>query len=388
MLSTNSSASSSPLPPPLSPVPGTATPPPQLSPPPPPSGWIIRYPVAGPSRVAPAAVSTDTACGKAGPALTFHVAADIDRQQEPLIDGLAAIGRTRIGQLLLGDLARKLGDRAIAITRAHGPLQAGLTADAQGALYLAICPDTILAYGTKMQAHSGWPPFSWQQQYACGLFDLLLCGMNYFETGTFEQGKRIDVHPGTLAFRKALVTAMRRASATAAPDAADTAGLQRVGLRVNLYPNMLPYKDGFHRMLTTLRDSEAGNHVMRGFAQMIGTPAIEVLHADHPGDAGLLQGHNGVVYWYYHVGSLAAHAALLQTTGDDLTHEQRDACAAFDLLIKSWESLDMGRPAGLVQPGDRLDLDYARRSFRNELASDVPGSRALDRGDTSLGMRV
>jgi hypothetical protein len=387
MFFSNCSASSSPVPPSTPPLTDTAAPAPQMSPPPP-SGWIIRYPVAGPPQVAPGTVCTDTAPGEAGPALTLHVAADIDRHQEPLIEGLATIGGTRIGQLLCTDLAQRLGNQSITITRAQGAFQAGLTADAQGALYLAICPDTILAYGMKMQAHSGLPPFTWQQHYACGLFDLLLCGMNYFETGTFEQGKRIDVHPGTLAFRNALAAAMRQAPATAAANAADAAGSQSVGLRVNLYSNMLPYKDSFHRMLTTMRDSEAGNRMLRGFAQIIKTPAIEVLHADHPGDAGLLLGHDGVIYWYYHVGSLAAQAALLQTTGDDLTHEQRDACAAFDLLLKSWESLDMGRPGGLVQPGDRLDLDYARRSFRNELINDARGSTAPGRGDTSAAMRV
>ncbi|AOB30625.1 hypothetical protein AKI39_07870 [Bordetella sp. H567] len=383
----NHSASSSPLQSSTSPLPVTAAPLLQV-PPPPPSGWIILCPVAAPPQVASGTANTDTALGDRGAVLTFHIAADINRDEEPLMEGLATIGKTPIGQLLLSDLAQKLGNQSITVVRAHGLFEAGLTADAQGALHLAICPDTVLAYGMKMQPHSGWPPFTSQKRYACGLFDLLLCAMNYFETGTYEQGKRIDLHPGTLAFRQTLLDAVHRSPATTGANAPDAAGVRPVGLRVNLHHNMLPYKDGFHRMLTTLRDSEAGNRMLRGFAQMVGTPAIEVLHADHPGDAGLICGHDGVVYWYYHVGSLAAHAALLQTTGHDLTHEQRDACAAFDLLLKSWESLDLGRANGVVKPGDRLDLDYARRSFRNELCNDARGAWALGRGDASAGMRV
>lgn len=390
MFATNSAASS-PLQP-ISPSPPPATGPlpqaPQVPPPPPRSGWVIRYPVAGLHPLPTGAADTSSAFADPAAALNLQVAADINRHEEPLMEGLATIGATMIGQSLFADLAHRLGGRPIAITRAHGPRQAGLTADAQGALHLAICPDTMLAQGMKMQAHSGAPPFSWQKRYACGLFDFLLSAMNYFENGTFEPGRRIDLHQRTVAFRQAMLDARHQPAAIAAADAPNPAGAQAVGLRVNLNDSMPPYKDGFHRMLTTLRDSEAGNRMLRGFAQSIATQALEVYHVDHPGDAGLFLGHNGIVCWYYHVGSLAAHAALLQTTEDDLPHEQRDACAAFDLLFRSWESLDLGRSTGTLQAGDRLDLDYARRSFRNELIDGTRVQAGPARIDAAAGLRV
>src|SRR5262249_10638403 len=154
----------------------------------------------------------------------------------------------------------------------------------------------------------------------------------------FIEGQRIDLHPRTAAFREALLEAMhasRYTSVMEAPAAAKPGASLAVpaeikqpsaGLNVNLDVNMLPYKDGFQRMLTTLRAIAPGLQMLQGFARDIQTHSIEVCHVDHPADAGIRMGGSGYIYWYYNLDAVTAHAALLQTTSDDLTHEQRDAC--------------------------------------------------------------
>ena len=190
-----------------------------------------------------------------------------------------------------------------------------------------------------------------------------------------------------MSFRQALLDALRQPPGSAVAAAGQEAQ-RAVGLSFHLDSSMLPYRDGFHRMMTTLRDIEPGNRMLRNFAHSIPTHSLLVYHVHHARDAGVILGHDGTVCWYYHLGALAAHAALLQTTDDDLTHEQRDAIAAYDLLSKSWGFLESGRAHANIQPGDRLDLDHARRTFRNELMNQGRGANAQAHGQASGGMRV
>ncbi|HTJ98201.1 MAG TPA: hypothetical protein VL522_01180 [Bordetella sp.] len=337
-------------------------------------GWIVTYPVGGAS-------INGNGPDAAGTMLNFCVADNITRYEEPLTEALAVISTTTTGQLLLVDLARKLGNRPVSVTRTDRASQAGLTADAQGELYMALYPGTLLSYGARLQPHSGYPQFSLQQQYACGLFEILLCAMNYLQSDTFETGKRIDLHPHTISFQNALLDAARQTAHAAPVAILPDSGEEPVGLRANLNSNMTLYQDGFHRLVMTLRSIEPGRQMLRSLALATPTRSLEVYHVERPCDAGVFLGNNGAIHWYYNVGALAAHAALIQITDDDLTHAQRDACAAFDLLFKSLQSLE-DRQAG---PGDRLDLDFTRRSFRENLLNDaagyMPGIHSYQVGD-------
>jgi hypothetical protein len=340
-------------------------------------GWIVTYPVGG-------APVNGNGADAVGTMLNFCVDDNITRYEEPLTEALAVISTTTTGQLLLVDLAQKLGNRPVSVTRVDSAWQAGLTADAQGELYMALYPGTLLSYGARLQPHSGYPQFSLQRQYACGLFEILLCAMNYLQNDTFETGKRIDLTPHTISFRNALLDAARQPAQAAPVATPESSAQERVGLRANLDNNMIPYQESFNRLITTLRSIEPGRQMLRGFAHAIPTHSMHVYHAERPRDAGVLMGDDGAIYWHYNVGALAAHAALMQFTDEDLTHDQRDACAAFDLLFKSWQSLEDGQG----RPGDRLDLDFARRSFREDLTNDAAGYMPVGHGNQLGGMRV
>jgi hypothetical protein len=337
-------------------------------------GRIVNYLVGG-------APVNGNGADASGTMLNFCVDDNITRHEEPLTEALAVISTTATGQSLLIDLAQKLGNRPVSVTRTDSTWQAGLTADAHGDLYMALYPGTLLSYGARLQPPSGYPQFSLQRQYASGLFEILLCAMNYLQNDTFEVDNRIDVHPNTISFRNGLLDATRQ-TAHAAP-AAILAGSEeeRVGLRASLNINMTLYQDGFRRLLTTLRSIEPGWQMLRSLARTLPEPRLDVYHVEHPCDAGVFMGDNGAIVWHYNVGALAAHAALIQITDDDLTHDQRDACAAFDLLFKSWQSLE----AGQTRSGDRLDLDFARRSFREDLINNaagyMPGVHSYQWGD-------
>ncbi|CAM3502529.1 hypothetical protein BOSP111201_09065 [Bordetella sputigena] len=337
-------------------------------------GWIVSYPLGrgGPSVPGPAAAG-QAAFGR-GLALELHVADDIRRNEEPLMEALAIIGTTMTGEMLLTDLSRKLGHRPIRITRATRPQQAGLSADPRGGLRMALYPDTLLSRGASMQAHGGREPFSAREQYACGLFEFLLCAMNHFECGAMAPSDRLHLHPETMAFRQSLLDIMRHAPIATAEKSTQN-GHAHVGLRFELNDNMAPYRDGFHRALVTLRGIPLGCQLLKDLADVIAGHTLHVYHVDLARDAGVLLGLDASVHWYYNVGAATAHGALLQVTDDDLTQEQREACAAFDILRKSWESLqrDHNVAAPRVEPGQRLDLDLARRAFRDNLMDDHRG---------------
>jgi hypothetical protein len=367
-------------------------------------GWIVSYPLgrAGPSmpdastpdltgaslsgpgpsrpdtsRPVPSA-PTPSAAGQAaferGLALELHVADDIRRNEEPLMEALATIGTTMTGEMLLTDLSRKLAHRPIRVTRAASPQLAGLSADPLGGLRIALYPDTLLSHGALMQAHGGREPFSAREQYACGLFEFLLGAMNHFEGGATAPADHLHLHPETMAFRRALLDTPRHAPiATAAKPAQN--GHAHIGLRFDLDDNMAAYRDGFQRALLALRGNPLGCQLLKDLADVIPARTLHVYHVDHARDAGVLLGPDASVHWYYNVSAATAHGALLQVTDDDLTQEQREACAAFDILRKSWESLerDHNAAAPRIDPGQRLDLDLARRAFRDNLMEDHRG---------------
>ncbi|ANN66250.1 hypothetical protein [Bordetella bronchialis] len=371
----------SPPAPATAPLPQDVAAPPEL--PPQVAGWILSYPTC-PATPSPARGTVASADG--GAVLNLHIVADVPNGHEPLRDALAVIDATVTGRGLLADLACKLASQSIEVVRADTPRQAGLTADPQGRLRLSLAAGTLPAHGERMRAHGGCPPFSAQERDACGLFEFLLDAMNYFTMGTFGPGKRIDIHPETGKFRQALLDATRHAPAAFAAAASPDQAGPGVGLHFNVDSGMARYREGFRRMLTTLRAVEPGKQLCRDIALAIPAQAMEVYHVDHPGDAGILLGHNNVVFWYYNIDAIAAHAALLHITDDDLSHEERDACAAFDLLRKSWESL--AREPGHLQPGDRLDLDLARRAFRGDLMNIVMGRPAAGAAATATALRV
>ncbi|ARP80882.1 hypothetical protein CAL12_08535 [Bordetella genomosp. 8] len=356
-------------------------------------GWIISYPLGRAAPVMPSPAGPDAQAGplsgpgpstrsrpglaapfpldpERGATLELHVAGDVRRNEEPLMEALATIGTTRTGELLLTDLSRKLAHHHIKVTRAARPQLAGMAIDAHGGLHMALFPDTLLSHGASMQAYSSREPFPPREQYACGLFEFLLGAMNHFTAGSPVPAERLHLHPQTMAFRQELLDTIRPAGEAPAPVAESARnGYAQVGLRFNLDDNMAAYRDGFQRALLTLRGAPLGARLLKALADVIAARTMHVYHAGVARDAGILLGHDGSAHWYYNVGAAAAHGALLQFTDDDLTQDQREACAAFDILRKTWESLCRESGAGTprIAAGQRLDLDRARRDFRDDL---------------------